>query len=220
VAETAPAETFPASAEYLTFVAARAFVSTEDANLVRGCLRHNAQAVRQLVDRFQAEVYGLCCRLLHHRQDAEDVTQEVFFRVFRSLRGWDASRPLRPWIMGIAVNRCRTWMTQRARRPELVDYLQDTAAGPPADDSAELVREIHDALADLRWEYRAVFVLFHEQGQPYEEIAGSMGRPVGTIKTWLHRARLEILERLRKRGMVADDIAPRPAEVVPGAKRA
>ena len=125
-------------------------MSTEDAKLVRGCLRNDSQAVGRLVERFQSDVYGLCCRLLHHRQDAEDVTQEVFFRVFRSLRGWDDARPLRPWIMGIAVNRCRTWITQRARRPESVDYLQDTAAGPPADDSGELVREIQDALAELR----------------------------------------------------------------------
>jgi len=185
-------------------------VFSEDAKLVRGCLRKDSQAVRRLVDRFQAEVYGLCCRLLRHRQDAEDVTQEVFFRVFRSLRGWDAARPLRPWIMGITVNRCRTWIAQRARRPEPVDYLQDTAAGPPDDDSGELLREIHDALAALRWEYRTVFVLFHEQGRPYEEIAQALGRPVGTVKTWLHRARLEMLERLRKRGMVPQENAEQP----------
>ena len=196
-------------------------MSTEDAKLVGGCLHGDARAVRALVDRFQAEVYGLCCRLLHHRQDAEDVTQEVLLRVFRSLRRWDAARPLRPWIMGITVNRCRTWLTQRSRRPELADYLQDTAAGPAPDDSAELVREIHTALAELRWEYRTVFVLFHEQGQPYEEIALALGRPVGTVKTWLHRARLEILDRLRKRGMVPEENVQQPTPVTPagGVKR-
>ena len=51
---------------------------------------------------------------------------------------------------------------------------------------------------------RTVFVLFHEHGQPYEEIAEALGRPVGTVKTWLHRARLEVLEQLRKRGMLAE----------------
>ena len=106
--------------------------------------------------------------------------------------------------MGIAVNRCRTWITQRVRRPELADYLQETTPAAPADDSAELVHEIRAALAELRPEYRSVFVLFHEQGQPYEEIAEALGRPVGTIKTWLHRARLEVLDRLRRRGMVAE----------------
>jgi RNA polymerase sigma-70 factor (ECF subfamily) len=120
------------------------------------------------------------------------------------LRRWDASRPLKPWIMGIAVNRCRTWMAQRARRPELADYLHDTAPSPPPDDSAELVSEIQAALAELRLEYRSVFVLFHEHGQPYEDIAAALDRPVGTIKTWLHRARLEVLDRLRRRGMISE----------------
>jgi RNA polymerase sigma factor (sigma-70 family) len=179
-------------------------VSVEEAGLVRRCLRGEPEAVRILVDRFQAEVFGLCLRLLNHRHDAEDVTQEVFLRVFRSLRRWDPGRPLRPWIMGITINRCRTWIAQRARRPELVDYLQDIAPASPADDSAELLREIQDALRELRPEYRSVFLLFHEQGQPYEDIALAMDRPVGTIKTWLHRARLEILERLRRRGMVSE----------------
>ncbi len=177
---------------------------TDDVALVRRCLRGDAEAIRALVERFQAEVYGLCVRLLCHRHDAEDVAQEVFLRVFRSLKRWDPTRPLKPWIMGITVNRCRTWLSQRNRRPELADYLQDTAASPPADDSAELVQEIESALQELRPEYRSVFVLFHEHGQPYEEIADALERPVGTIKTWLHRARLEVLERLRRRGMVAE----------------
>jgi RNA polymerase sigma-70 factor (ECF subfamily) len=179
-------------------------VSVEEAGLVRRCLQDEPEAIRMLVDRFQADVFGLCLRLLNHRHDAEDVTQEVFLRVFRSLRRWDASRPLKPWIMGITINRCRTWLKQRSRRPELVAYLQDIAPSPPADDTAELLREIQAALSNLRPEYRSVFLLFHERGQPYEEIAAALGRPVGTIKTWLHRARLEILERLRRRGMVPE----------------
>jgi RNA polymerase sigma-70 factor (ECF subfamily) len=179
-------------------------VASEEVVLVQRCLRGEADAVQTLVDRFQAEVFGLCVRLLNHRHDAEDVTQEVFLRVFRSLRRWDAKRPLKPWIMGIAVNRCRTWMAQRARRPELVDYLHDTAPSPAPDDSAELVSEIRAALGDLRLEYRSVFVLFHEYGQAYEDIATALNRPVGTIKTWLHRARLEVLQRLRRRGMISE----------------
>jgi len=182
-------------------------VSADDASLVRRCLRGDADAIRLLVQRYQGDVYGLCVRLLGHRQDAEDVTQEVFLRIFRSLEGWDATRPLKPWIMGIAVNRCRTWLAQRSKRPELVDYLHDTVAGQPDDDTGELLGEIHTALGELRVEYRTVFLLFHEQGQPYETIAQTLDRPVGTIKTWLHRARLEILQRLRQRGMLPDEDA-------------
>jgi RNA polymerase sigma-70 factor (ECF subfamily) len=147
---------------------------SDDAGLVRRCLRNDADAIRALVERFQADVFGLCMRLLDNRHDAEDVSQEIFLRVFRSLRRWDGERPLRPWIMGIAVNRCRTHLSQRSKRPELADYLHETAETRVADDSAEMVREIGYALGELRPDYRAVFVMFHEQGQPYEEIAQAM----------------------------------------------
>jgi RNA polymerase sigma-70 factor (ECF subfamily) len=179
-------------------------VSGDDVLLVRRCLRGDATAMEGLVAQFQADVFGLSVRLLHHRQDAEDVTQEVFLRVFRSLRRWDSRRPLRPWIMGITVNRCRTWLAQRARRPEPVDYLHETASPPLGEDAGELTREIHAAVDDLRREYQTVFVLFHDRGLPYEEIAQALKKPIGTVKTWLHRARLEVLDRLRKRGMISE----------------
>jgi RNA polymerase sigma factor (sigma-70 family) len=189
-------------------------VSDEERTLVRHCLRGDEQAIRALVEQYQGEVYGLCVRLLNHRHDAEDVTQEVFLRVFRSLRRYDPSRPLRPWIVSIAVNRCRTWLARRAHRPQLSDFLQDSVPAPPADDSAELLREIEAALQELRPEYREVFVLFHQQGQPYEDIARALDRPVGTVKTWLHRARTEVYEQLKRRGMVEAD-EPEPAEKEP-----
>jgi RNA polymerase sigma factor (sigma-70 family) len=179
-------------------------VLAEDAILVRRCLKGDESAIQALVDRYHSDVFGLCVRLLHHRHDAEDVTQEVFLRIFRSLKRWDQARPFKPWVMGITVNRCRTWIVQRARRPELADYLHETAANRPADDSSELTREIQDAIRELRVEYRSVFVMYHERGLPYEDIADAMEKPVGTVKTWLHRARLEVLDRLKRRGMVSE----------------
>lgn len=179
-------------------------MSVEDARLVQRCLRRDADAMRDLVTQFQGDVYGLCVRLLGDRHEAEDVAQEVFLRVFRSLTRWDAARPLKPWIMGITVNRCRTFLSRRARRPEPADYLHDLPSTRPEDDSAELIREIRLALESVRPDYRTVFVMFHEQGCSYEVIAEAMDRPVGTVKTWLHRARMEVLEQLRKRGMVSE----------------
>lgn len=183
---------------------------TADAALVRRCLAGDPAACRELVERFRNDVYGVCQRLLAHAHDSEDVTQEVFLRVFRSLARWDSARPLRPWVLGIAVNRCRTWVGRRASRPEPVDYLHETPDRRPADDTNELRTEIRAAVDDLRPEYREVFVLFHEHGQSYEDIAAAVDRPVGTVKTWMHRARLELLERLRTRGLVPDEPAHAP----------
>jgi RNA polymerase sigma-70 factor (ECF subfamily) len=64
------------------------------------------------------------------------------------------------------------------------------------------MHEIHRVLKDARPEFREVFLLFHEHGQSYEEVAEALGCPVGTVKTWLHRARVEVLTRLRQRGIV------------------
>ncbi|MGL4419026.1 MAG: RNA polymerase sigma factor, partial [Gemmataceae bacterium] len=102
-----------------------------DAELVAACRREDPVALRSFVTRFQQDIHRLAWRLLRHHQDAEDVTQEVFVRAIRALHRWDGVRPLRPWVVAIAVNRCRTWLSQRPRRPELVDYLDSTAAERP-----------------------------------------------------------------------------------------
>jgi RNA polymerase sigma-70 factor (ECF subfamily) len=186
-------------------------VSADD-DLVRRCRQGRPDALRELVERFQTEVYALCVRLVGHRHDAEDVTQEVLLRVVRSLGRWDGVRPLRPWVLGIAVNRCRTWLGRRRRIPEPVDYLHDVAGRPDERPADELTAAIRSAVDDLRTEYREVFVLFHEHARSYDEIADVVGRPVGTVKTWLHRARGHVLAELNRRGLAPDPTAaPRPA---------
>lgn len=173
-----------------------------DQDLVKRCMHGDAVAMRQLVERFQQEIFGLSVKLLRHRQDAEDVTQEVFLRAFRSLHTWDSQRPLRPWILTIAVNRCRTLIGKRSRRPESLHLHEEVASPKDHPNGNELYSEIQAALADLREDYRTAFILFHEQSLPCEQIAASMDRPIGTIKTWLHRARSAIFDRLQSRGVV------------------
>jgi RNA polymerase sigma-70 factor (ECF subfamily) len=83
-----------------------------------------------------------------------------------------------------------------------VDYLHDLPDRPADGPPGELVAAIREAVDALRDDHKLVFVLFHEQGQSYEEIAAAVGRPVGTVKTWLHRARGQVLADLRRRGLV------------------
>ncbi len=177
---------------------------SDDRDLARRCLSGDVAATRELVERFQHEIYGLCARLLRHHQDSEDVAQEVFLRIFRSLGKWDPTRPLRPWVLTIAVNRCRTWLAKRPKRPEPVEYLADWPGKEAPVSEGELSSVIADAVEQLRDEYREVFVLFHESGRSYEEIAEVVGRPVGTVKTWMHRARAIILERLNQLGLMPE----------------
>lgn len=174
----------------------------DDRTLVEALRRGDPQAPRLLIERYQGVVFGLCMRMLRHRHDAEDVAQESFLRALRGVRGFDGERPLRPWLLGIAANRCRTALSRRARRPAPTEAAEECVDHRPAvADPDDLATELEAAVARLRHDYRMVFVLYHEQGLPYDEIALALDRPVGTIKTWLHRARAELAAHLARRGV-------------------
>lgn len=172
--------------------------------LISHCLAGNQPAMLQLVQQCWGGVFGLALRMLGNRQDAEDACQETFTRVLRSLHKWDASRDFHPWLLAIAGNRCRTMLSnrKRQRRP---DTLVEDVAEAPRGDASELEEELSGALGQLRPEYREAFCLFHEQELSYEQIAEMMQVPLGTIKTWVHRARKEIILFLRQRGVFAED---------------
>ena len=172
--------------------------------LVRRSLSGEESATAELVDRFRGQVFGLCYRMLGHRQDAEDVAQESFVRAMRSLANWDSQRGFLPWLLAIAGNRCRTLLAARRRLPKPsseVEVLPDVRSFR---EERHLGEEVALALARLRYEYRQAFVLFHEQELTYAEIAEVLGCPVGTVKTWVHRARRELAEHLRRRGVVEE----------------
>ena len=158
--------------------------------------------MRELVERFQALVFSLCFRMLGQREDAEDVAQDVFLRTFRSLKGWDSKRSLKPWILAIAANRCRTALKQRPRNPVVGTLHVDQAVAASTGESRDLADELETAVGELRDDYRLCFLLFYQQELSCAEIANVMSCPEGTVKTWLHRARRELAEHLRRRGVV------------------
>jgi len=176
--------------------------ASDDRALVLALRAGDPRAPRWLIEQFQGVIFGLCLRMMGHRHDAEDVAQETFLRALRAVSEFREDRPLRPWLLGIAANRCRTALSKRSRRPAPAEAVLEVAdprsgLGDPDDLAGELAR----ALERLRPEYRTVFTLFHEQGLPYDEIAAALGRPIGTVKTWLHRARAEMAESLGRRGV-------------------
>jgi len=174
---------------------------SEEPGLVRGCLAGNADAYRAFVERFQSAVFGLCFRMLSHREDAEDVAQEVFLRAHRNLAQWDSTRPLKPWLLAIAANRCRTWLLTRKRRDLPAEYAENVAGPSAGWARLDLAEELQLALDVLREEYRLCFVLYHLNDLNLTEIASIVGSPEGTIKTWLRRARQELAEHLQRRSI-------------------
>ncbi|NNJ24001.1 RNA polymerase sigma factor [Alienimonas chondri] len=175
-----------------------------DAALARRAIDGDDAAAAALVRRYQRSVFGVCLRMLGRREDAEDVAQEAFLRLFKHLHRWDASRPLRPWLMTITVNRCRTALSRRARKqPLLPGDLDPTDTSVPLTDAA-LAEELQRAVDGLRDDHRAAFVLFHYEEMSLQEVGEALERPDGTIKTWLHRARKQLSETLSRRGIQPD----------------
>lgn len=174
--------------------------------LVRRCLSGDQPAMLALVERFRGQVFGLCYRMLGERQDAEDAAQETFIRVLKNLHRWDPTRDFEPWLLAIAGNRCRTALSTRKRRPAAETTLVELVADDAPDQQAaqHLAEEMHLALGGVREEYRQAFLLFHDHELSYAEIAEAMAVPLGTIKTWVHRARRELVECLRRRGVVPE----------------
>ena len=162
--------------------------------LVRGCLAGDEEGWSAFVERFQQPVFGLCLRMLRHRQDAEDVAQESLVRAVRNLHRWDQVRPLLPWLMTITANRCRTALERRSRRPISTEVTAEPTTTDQPERKGEIAEEINLALEELRDEYRECFVLFYQGELGCAEIGEVMGRPVGTVKTWLHRARHQVAE--------------------------
>ncbi len=175
--------------------------ASEFNSLVRKCMDGHQPAIAELIHQYRGMVFGLCMKILGQREDAEDATQETFVRVIRNLHQWDATRKFEPWLLAIAGNRCRTSLAKRKRRPTPapLDFpLEDCRE---RENSAKnLKEEMGLALSKVREDHRTAFLLFHEHEKSYEEISASLNVPLGTVKTWVHRARKEMIMQLKKRG--------------------
>lgn len=182
-------------------------MSDSTTHLVRRHLDNDPSAFGQLVGRYYQLVFSVCMHVTGHRQDAEDALQETFTRVARALPLWDDSRPIEPWLVTIARNRCRSLLSRR--RPL---YSLTIAAEPESNDAEleqsanVLAEEIRLAVESFPDKHREAFRLFHEHQLTYQEIADRLNCPLGTVKTWVRRARRDLIGRLRQRDVLGEAV--------------
>ena len=188
----------------------------EDGRILRAIRRGEPRAFDRLVKLHQDRVYGLCLRMLGDKQEAEDLTQEVFVTVFKALDGFREQSRLSTWIYRITRNHCLNrikFLKRRAhgRKQQLADTRQAGADGtalcapigqrPDGPDrnaeQRQLQKMVEEKINQLSPEHREVVVLRDVEMLSYEEIQQITGLAMGTIKSRLHRARLELCRLLQ-----------------------
>jgi RNA polymerase sigma-70 factor (ECF subfamily) len=184
---------------------ARPSCPADEAEWARSAAGGDKAAFSRLVEKHKQSVYGLCYRLLGTSEESRDAAQEAFVRAYTGIRDFDARQPFAAWVLRIARNHCIDLL--RRRRPTLAleargdepeagvaPELQDHFAvgGEQAVQEFEAQRDLDRAIGALPPRYREVIALFHVQHRSYAEIAQTLGVPMGTVMTWLHRARKEL----------------------------
>lgn len=175
-----------------------------DGWLLEGVRRGEAEAFTKLVLKYQNKVFSLALRVLGDRAEAEDVAQEVFVKVFRSLDSFKGESKFATWLYTIISRVCLNRLKALKRhRPQSFDHNLEGLAdnSPRADESLEakaLQATVEAEIGRLSEEQRVVLILRDIQGFSYEEIAHTLGLELGTVRSRLHRARMALKERLEK----------------------
>jgi RNA polymerase sigma-70 factor (ECF subfamily) len=155
------------------------------------------EAFGLLVDRYQDKVFHLALSLVRDRTVAEDMAQEVFMKIWKGLAGYSGAASLSTWIYAVGRNTCLTELNRRALRPKVLtgESVTDPIADPLAagcDMEARLDAKV--LLARLPERYRQAMVLYYLEERSYQEVAAMLGVPMGTVKTFLHRAKKMLVE--------------------------
>jgi len=173
-----------------------------DRALVVAARAGSRDAFDVLVDRYRAPVVRLAYRLTRDADEAKDIAQDAFFRAYRRLADFHPDRPFSRWLFVIARNASLDALRRRRRAAALgSDGNPQHEPGPEEialrNDEAERVRQALEALPDR---YRLVLELYYVSGLRYREIAVALGIPIGTVKTFLSRAKRQLREELESTG--------------------
>jgi RNA polymerase sigma-70 factor (ECF subfamily) len=168
----------------------------EDEALLAACRRGEQRAMEALYHQYKRRVFGVVLRIVGPN-DAEEVAQEVFVRVFRGLARFRGDSALGTWIYRLAVNAALTYATRRNRRSEVGDEeLERVPADAAPEHDPKLSARIEVAMQALPPGYRAILVLHDIEGLSHEECATILDCRVGTSKSQLHKARHKMRELL------------------------
>jgi RNA polymerase sigma-70 factor (ECF subfamily) len=176
-----------------------------DAQLIENCQNGEKSSFRLLVDRYKNRAYTVAYRIIGDASEAEDIAQEAFISAYKAIDKFDLDRSFKPWITRIVTNLSIDHLRKKSLKTVPLDSLDfgveendsliDVRYPNPLEmaEMSELQDLVENLIIQLPANYRAVVTLYYNEDFTYSEIADTLDMPMGTVKTYLHRAR-EILK--------------------------
>ncbi len=181
------------------------------AEAIARCLHGDQAAYRVVVDTYADELVGFVARLVGNLEDGRDLGQEAFVRAYRNLHRYDPERPFKPWLFRLARNLAYSHLKATASRPDrrASPLIEEAISSPESETQSparavwrsERRHAVDAVLSEMRPQFREVLLLRYMHHMDYEELAAAMGVPLGTVKTWLHRAKRQFRGRSKGLGV-------------------
>lgn len=171
-----------------------------DFQLVGDCLAGRQEAFAELVARYKKLIYSVVYNMMNDKQEVNDISQEVFLRIYRALDRYNPEYKFSTWSVKIATNYCLDLLRKKKVRTVPIDEMIDFPSGAETPESrvveTEKKERIREAVAELPDKYRILIIMFHQNGLSYEEMSEILKEPMSIIKNRLYRARLMLKDKL------------------------
>ena len=170
---------------------------TDDTKLIERCRSGDRKAFEALLLKYEKPVFNAAFRMLNSRDDAQDVTQTVFLKVFENFDQYDPSRRFFSWIYRITLNESINWLGRNNRlEPLAFEAADEGQSVEQAVDTNRVAKDVQHALMTIKTDYRSVIVLKHFMGCSYVEISQVLDIPEKKVKSRLYTARQQLKEVL------------------------
>jgi len=180
--------------------AVRAYIDMTDEELVKEVQKGDDQAFEHIVQRYQGKLFAYIMRLMNHRDEAHDITQDVFLKAYKYIQRFDTERKFSSWVYRIAHNETVNWLKKKTRaKVESLDshvengfQLADATNTEKAYIREEEGSVVREAIESLPEKYKEVMELRYLKQQSYEEISKKLDKPINTVGTLINRAKKKL----------------------------
>jgi len=171
-----------------------------DAELVSRCINGDSSAFEEIVTKYKKLVYSVVYKMIPDREEVNDVSQEVFIRLYKSLEKYNPEYKMSTWIVKITTNLCLDTLRKKKQDTVTLDDAIGVSSGADTPEETLIKNQrtllIKNAVDELPDKYKILITLFHNNGMSYEEMTKVLNEPMSIIKNRLYRARLMLKQKL------------------------